>query len=54
MNQQLNQNKSILITGGLGFLGSYAIEKYKKNNNKINFHEKDKMNVVGPEIKPIK
>ena len=23
-------------------------------NNKINFHEKDKMNVVGPEIKPIK
>ena len=48
MNQQLNQNKSILITGGLGFLGSYAIEKYKKNNNKITIIDNLSTNTIEP------
>ena len=38
----------VATTGGLGFLGSYAIEKYKKNNNKITIIDNLSTNTIEP------
>ena len=40
--------KNILITGGLGFLGSYTIEKYKKQGNKITIIDNLSTNTITP------
>jgi nucleoside-diphosphate-sugar epimerase len=39
--------KRILITGGLGFLGSYCIEKYKKEGYDITIIDNLSSNVIG-------
>ena len=41
--------KKILITGGLGFLGSYSIELWKKNNWDITVIDNLSTNVVSPD-----
>lgn len=41
--------KKILITGGLGFLGSYSIEKYKKEGWKITVIDNLSTNVIHPD-----
>lgn len=41
--------KNILITGGLGFLGSFSIEKYKKEGWKVTVIDNMSTNVIGPE-----
>lgn len=41
--------KHILITGGLGFVGSYSIEKYKKEGWKITVIDNLSSNVIQPD-----
>ena len=41
--------KNILITGGLGFLGSYCIERYSKDGCNIKVIDNLSTNVVGPD-----
>ena len=41
--------KNILITGGLGFLGSFSIEKYKKEGWKVTVIDNMSTNVISPE-----
>lgn len=41
--------KKILITGGLGFLGSFSIEKYKKEGWKVTVIDNLSTNVISPE-----
>jgi len=41
--------KKILITGGLGFLGSYSIERYKKEEYKITVVDNLSTNVIQPD-----
>ena len=43
------ENKNILITGGLGFLGSYTIEKYKEQGNKITIIDNLSTNTIPPD-----
>ena len=43
--------KKILITGGLGFLGSYSIEKYKKAGYDITIIDNLSTNVIEPDDK---
>jgi nucleoside-diphosphate-sugar epimerase len=43
--------KKILITGGLGFLGSYCIEKYKSEGFKITVIDNLSSNVIDPDNK---
>lgn len=45
------KNKKILITGGLGFLGSYSIEKWKKNNWSVTIIDNLSTNVINPDDK---
>jgi len=40
--------KNVLITGGLGFLGSYSIEKWKKEDWKITIIDNLSTNVIEP------
>lgn len=42
------QSKSILITGGLGFLGSYAIERYKREGWNITVIDNLSSNTIDP------
>ena len=41
--------KKVLITGGLGFLGSYSIEKYKKNGYSVTVIDNLTTNVISPD-----
>ena len=41
--------KKILITGGLGFLGSYSIERYKRENWDITIIDNLSTNVIEPD-----
>jgi nucleoside-diphosphate-sugar epimerase len=41
--------KRILITGGLGFLGSYCVEKYKNEGYDITIIDNLSSNVIGPD-----
>ena len=43
------KNKNILITGGLGFLGSYTIEKYKEQDYKITIIDNLSTNTISPD-----
>ena len=43
----MNTNK-VLITGGLGFLGSYSIEKYKQEGYKVTVIDNLSTNVIQP------
>ena len=43
------ENKKVLITGGLGFLGSYSIEKYKENGFDITVIDNLSSNVIKPD-----
>jgi len=43
------KNKKILITGGLGFLGSYSIEKWKKEGWEITIIDNLSTNVIEPD-----
>ena len=43
--------KKILITGGLGFLGSYSIEKFKKHNYQITVIDNLSSNAIYPNDK---
>ncbi|MBV03475.1 MAG: hypothetical protein CML45_03675 [Rhodobacteraceae bacterium] len=43
--------KNILITGGLGFLGSFSIEKYKREGWKVTIIDNMSTNVIEPEDK---
>ena len=38
--------KNVLITGGLGFLGSYSIELWKKNNWQVTLIDNLSTNVI--------
>jgi len=42
------KNKKILITGGLGFLGSYTIEKYKRQGCNITIIDNLSTNTIDP------
>jgi nucleoside-diphosphate-sugar epimerase len=43
------ENKKVLITGGLGFLGSYSIEKYKENGFDVTVIDNLSSNVIKPD-----
>jgi nucleoside-diphosphate-sugar epimerase len=43
------KNKKILITGGLGFLGSYSVEKWKENGWKVTVIDNLSTNVIPPD-----
>jgi len=43
------KNKKVLITGGLGFLGSYAIQKYKEQGYHITIIDNLSTNTIDPD-----
>lgn len=47
----MKNNKNVLITGGLGFLGSYSIEKYKQENYNITIIDNLSTNTIEPDDK---